>query len=340
MYRVAHSKNRRYIEESYELFSHKSTYDFDAKRIAHLSTIPQHKQTMTRLEKFLTPKFYEETIFGPNVLSPFCKVNRVFYRYHFKYLYNNKVDITFWPKVKNTQLVYGNAIVDASTGRIISGEIRGEFDMIKFALTFTMGDSGIYSLFPTRCTLNSMFEFLGNIIQASNIAACGLPKVKIDSLATNPQEQLIAAVRCDSLTADERQLYTDYYYDNQTDSTTATPKKRGWAKRFFWDILGDNLLNKITSMALPIRATCASIPCLIPYTWAIVDTRAITISLTSVQPIPFLIIATCTPGLKPAIRSSSATYIILSPLNITLTDGTMDISSYASAMATGYVTDY
>ena len=89
MYRVAHSKNRRYREESYELFSHKSTYDFDAKRIAHLSTIPQHKQTMTRLDKFLTPKFYEETIFGPNVLSPFCKVNRVFYRYHFKYLYNN-----------------------------------------------------------------------------------------------------------------------------------------------------------------------------------------------------------------------------------------------------------
>ena len=247
MYRIAHSKNRRYIEESYELFSHKSTYDFDATRIAHLSTIPQHKQTMTRLQKFLTPKFYEETIFGSNVLSPFCKANRVFYRYHFKYLYNNKVDITFWPKVKNTQLVYGNATIDAGTGRIINGSIQGEFDMITFALAFTMGDSGIYSLFPTRCTLNSKFEFLGNIIQASNVAAYGLPKVLADSQAANPQKLQIAAVRCDSLTADEQQLYAAYYHDNQPDSATTASKKRGWAKRFFWDILGDNLLNKITS---------------------------------------------------------------------------------------------
>ena len=125
MYRIAHSKARDYIEENFSVCHLYNTKDYTIERLAHTSTIPQQKETMTRLQKFLTPKFYEETIFGNSMLSPFHRNNRAYYRFQFKILHDNQVEITFYPKVKNTQLVTGGVIVEIKDRSHQMGKNRG-----------------------------------------------------------------------------------------------------------------------------------------------------------------------------------------------------------------------
>ena len=247
LYRIAHSKNRKYIEENVERIHHNSIYDFDVKRIAHMSTIPQQKETMTSLHKYLTPKFYEETIFGNEILSPFHKNNKIYYSFSFKYLYGTLVELQFKPKVKNTQLIAGSAIIDSETGRIVRGVVVGEFDMITFELSFTMSEHGIHSLFPKQCVLNSKFSFMGNIINARNIATYNIQKDFSKEEKIVDIRSFMDSIRTDTLTVEEQQLYDNYYQEEIADSITRKARKRSWAKKFFWDILGDNLLNKITS---------------------------------------------------------------------------------------------
>lgn len=247
MYRIAHSKARDYIEENYSVCHLYNTKDYTIERLAHTSTIPQQKETMTRLQKFLTPKFYEETIFGNSMLSPFHRNNRVYYRFQFKILHNNQVEITFYPKVKNTQLVTGGVIVESKTGRIRWGRIAGEFDMINFTLNFVMSDDKLSPVIPQSCELNAKFKFMGNIVKAQNTAIYGMPALNKDSLGSLTMRQLMDSIRHDTLTTEENAIYTKYYAALAQDSTVAKNVKRSWAKRFFWDVLGDNLLNKISS---------------------------------------------------------------------------------------------
>lgn len=53
---------------------------------------------------------------------------------------------------------------------------------------------------------------------------------------------LMASIRPDTLSAVERAMY-----DEDRADTLRVERKRSWAKRVFWDIIGDNLLNKITA---------------------------------------------------------------------------------------------
>lgn len=247
MYRIAHSKNREYIEENYEHIHHRSAYNIDIKRIAHISTIPQQKETMTTLQKFLTPKFYEETIFGNNVLSPFHRNNNLYYTYQIKIIHDQLVEIHFYPKVKNTQLVEGYAFVDATTGRIIKGALQGEFDMISFTLIYTMPTEGNVPIFPIRCELNTKFKFMGNVISAQSLAVYGTKDTIQNRVTLDRAFAFIDSVRKDSLTLHEQALYQKHFEELTSDSLIAKTQKRSWAKRFFWDVLGDNLLNKISS---------------------------------------------------------------------------------------------
>lgn len=246
LYRIAHSKVRDYIEESIDLLHHNSAYDFSVKRLAHLSTIPLQKDALTRLQKFLVPKFYEETVFGNSILSPFHRHNNKYYKYHFKILYDNLIEISFVPKIYNTQLITGQATVDALSGRVLYGQIKGEFDMINFSLKFIMADNWLASVYPKECHLTATFKFMGNIIITQNTAIYGISYPISTELKHSDNREKMSLLRCDSLTKYEDSLYSqhfDFYKKN-----TVTPKKeKSWAKIFFWDILGDNLLNKISS---------------------------------------------------------------------------------------------
>lgn len=246
MYRIAHSKVRDYIEEGVDLLHHKSAYNFSIQRIAHLSTIPHQKETLTSLHKFLVPKPYEETIFGNSILSPFHRNNKRYYIFHFKILYDSLVEISFKPKVNNTQFVIGQAIIDASTGHIVQGQIKGEFDMINFLLTFVMSDDKLSSIYPKHCELSAKFRFMGNVVNAQNIVIYGISCSKNLLASSTDMQYIMGCIRAEPLTTDEDSIYTRYYA-SLTKDTVSTKKKIHWTKKFFWDILGDNLLNKINS---------------------------------------------------------------------------------------------
>lgn len=246
MYRIAHGPRREYIEETYERITQKGLRQASVNRMVFLSTIPRRKQTMATLMRYLTPNLYNETIFGTYVLSPFHRANKIYYKYTFKYLYKGKVSIHFRPKINHTQLVEGNAIVDSSNGQILNGQLTGEYDMVKYHLFFTMGTEGVQAMLPTKCELQSEFNFIGNKIVTHHTAAYGLPCELPDTLRDKEDPALMAAVRRDTLTAAERAVYEEVYGEEAMNRPRIV-KKRSWAKRVFWDILGDNLLNKITS---------------------------------------------------------------------------------------------
>lgn len=246
MYRIAHGPRRRYIAETYNQITHKSLYDLETRRQVIMSTIPRHKVALPTLKGYLLPKIYDETIFGNQVLSPFHRSNRSYYRYRFIYLYDDKVSIQYRPKVKSTQLVEGTAIVDGKTGMIVSGLMRGEYDMISFHLNYTMGQRGVETLLPALCDVSASFKFLGNKIEAKTTAVYGLPQEVSDTIFEKEDTTLMATIRREPLKKAELEVYNDYYSEVEKRKSVVR-KERSWAKVFFWDILGDNLLNKIAS---------------------------------------------------------------------------------------------
>ena len=184
MYAIAHRVDRRqYLSETFSRVHFYHLDSYDSKPILHFSTIPHQHGTLTRILPYLKPKIYDETIVGNNLLSPFCKTNRKYYKYSVKFLLNGTANITYSPVNDNTQLVKGQAIVDYESGRVISTILDGEFDMVHFSLGMNMGDEGLMSLVPTDVRLNSRFNFLGSRTEANLRTLYGLGKPNIDSIA-------------------------------------------------------------------------------------------------------------------------------------------------------------
>ena len=83
----------------------------------------------------------------------------------------NTVLVEFKPKLlDNTQLISGQAYVDINTGRVMKVTFKGEFDMIRFNASATMGEDGARSLLPKECNTNVIFKLMGNQIFATTEA--------------------------------------------------------------------------------------------------------------------------------------------------------------------------
>ncbi|SFG12501.1 DUF5686 family protein [Prevotella sp. KH2C16] len=246
MYRVAHGPRRKYISESYYRSIHHNMENEEVKRMVFLTTIPHHKIALPTIGKFLRPKIYSETIIEDYILSPFCRTNKRFYKYNVIFLPQNKVNIYFQPRIENTQLVKGSVVVDSVSGRIISGYMNGEYDMVSFHLTLKMGDKGAKSFYPVSCDLMAKFEFIGNRIAARFSASYDLTKVIDDHTSEAEDMQLMSRLRTKELRPEEIEVYREFYGDSVQRNIEETKKERSWAKRVFWDTIGEHLLQKTT----------------------------------------------------------------------------------------------
>jgi hypothetical protein len=246
MYAIAHRVDRRqYLSETFSRVHFYRLDSYDSKPILHFSTIPHQHGTLTRILPYLKPKIYDETIVGNNLLSPFCKTNRKYYKYSVKFLLNGTANITYSPVNDNTQLVKGQAIVDYESGRVISTILDGEFDMVHFSLGMNMGDEGLMSLVPTDVRLNSRFNFLGSRTEANLRTLYGLGKPNIDSIAKNNDIQQMANVRPVPLTIQEQFILDDHIERLKDEEVDSVNRKNRWVKDVLWDRIGDNLLNRI-----------------------------------------------------------------------------------------------
>ena len=81
MLAVARGGKREYVGESYAKMVFRSMNDMDVTNILSRSTIPQSRKIMPTMLKYLIPDIYGELLIDKNILSPFYRRNRRYYRY-------------------------------------------------------------------------------------------------------------------------------------------------------------------------------------------------------------------------------------------------------------------
>ena len=245
MYVLARKNNKEFVGETYSKVKFLDVQEYDAALQVAVGTVPRYKIAMPTVRLYLTPKLYDVTLIGDHLLSPFHYRNRSFYRYGVTPLTDQRVEIVFRPRKYNTQLVSGKAVADYNTGRIISVELSGEYDMIRFQLQAEMGDSGELSLIPKRCDINCVFKYLGNKITGS-FHTEGNQLVELpDSIVNSHSMALMDSIRPEPLPSFMQSIYQ--HYDSLAALTVPTTKvkKKNMAKTILWDAVGDNLVNRI-----------------------------------------------------------------------------------------------
>lgn len=245
MYEIAKG-NREYFGETYSTISFNKINDYKELEYISTGTIPHNRKTFPTLLGYLTPSIYENTLFKNQILSPFEKSNHKYYKYNVTFLLNGKVKISYKPRVYSTQLVHGWALADYSTGRIITAEIDGEYDMVAFAVNLEMGKEGIMSLLPKKCDLHVQFKFLGNKIQSWLKCTLCDPILLPSNILDSHSRKTMTLLRPEPLTEHENNIYSNFDSINAVKDSTQRNKKSYTKKTSdIWNTLGENLVNRL-----------------------------------------------------------------------------------------------
>lgn len=243
MYAISRGR-REYAGETYSNIYIKDNYISEATRQLNIGTIPQHKNAMTTLLKYLMPNIYDVTILDNQILSPFNTHNIKLYKYDIRSITDNQAEIIFIPKIHNTQMINGSAIIEKNTGRVIRMQFFGEYDMVKFHIKVQMGKYGIYSLLPKVCNIDADFHFMGNKIQASYHSVYDNPVTLSDSIINSHDMKLMSEIRPDTLPKYFKNVYMKYdSIYNTSDTTIKVKEKKRWDK-VLWDVFGDHIINR------------------------------------------------------------------------------------------------
>ena len=250
MYAISYGAGRKFISEFYNRIEVDEKGAPVIHRLLNLSTIPHRKSTMSAALNYMTPNVYGENLFQENILSPFHRSNRRYYKYSVTPLLYGMAQVYAYPRIKNTQLVETRAIVRIQNGQIQMCDFEGEYDMTRFYISVTMGKEGYKSLGPVKCDMRANFSFMGNKITGKYTTLYDLPKVLEDTIKNSADTAMMSKVRPIKLNTDEEMIYR-IYYDRQEErkrkAAALGEKKKDFAKDVLWDIVGDNLLNRISS---------------------------------------------------------------------------------------------
>ena len=245
MYSIARG-DKEYIGESYSKLTYHSTQDFNIHRQIICGTIPHHRNVMPILFELVTPNLYGTQLYRDRILSPFHRTNRFFYKYRVTEKGGYTL-IRFRPRSSNTQLIKGEVNVDPRTGRILSFNFQGEFDMLDFNIDAQMDRRDPKSLLPDRLTTETTFKFLGNNIKSTITSFYNCPTTLPDSLDNVDDPALMEQLRPQPLGKEEKEIYAvrqrQEQEEEQNDSTHKANKRLQEVKEVAWDIIGDNLIN-------------------------------------------------------------------------------------------------
>lgn len=241
MYSIAKG-HRNYIGENVGKITFNEIDNFKIEQQTLKSTIPHNRNAMNVMMKFIIPNLYGISLYDKYMLSPFNYNNRIFYRYRISPNGDDKVCINFTPRLNNTQLVEGYAIVDRLTGKIIRTRFRGNYDMISFEVNAIMGPTDSpYAILPVKCDSKATFRFMGNEIRVRFFAhfGCVLPEgERLESLS-------IENIRPDSLDRTEKKIYNEFYIKSVPNDTVASKKQkhRDRLAKKAWNVIDDYLLS-------------------------------------------------------------------------------------------------
>lgn len=217
--------DRLYISEIYGRTDIEDSHTFTTKPQIISNTIPHDRQVSEVFMDYLTPNIYDMTIYEEKLLSPFYRNNRIYYRYKIENDSGNLVHVSFRPKLSNTQLVKGYALVDRLTGRVVYTTYDGEFDMLKFHVDVTYSDDGSSSVIPLRCKSDMNFKFIGNKVTSHFLATYDAPTTLPDSLNEVNDRQRMDTLRTVQLRADEKEIYKKYDLEKEQEREEAQRKK-------------------------------------------------------------------------------------------------------------------
>ncbi len=258
MYAIARGQ-RAFVSEQYSRLTFHEDGTYDNRRQVYYTTIPHNRRTMPTLLEFITPQIYSETLYGDHILSPFNRHNRVFYRFHTDTIDQQVGRVYFRPRyVNNTQLVRGSAMVDRSSGRVISVEMAGEFDMLHFHTMSLQGTGISRPLLPQFTRTNVDFKFLGNHISSVFEAAYNCPITLPDSVSVRGDRHLIDSVRPYALSDEERAVY---WHRDSLKQRSEQPmpvnvadtllqqepvkRKHNYLRDIAWEKLGESLISSL-----------------------------------------------------------------------------------------------
>lgn len=172
---------REFMGEAYGKLKFRDKFDYDFVVEAERSTIQRHRRPIPALFENLMPYVYNEHFYKDRLLSPFHRKNRRFYKYSVTHLSDSTAQVMFRPRVGNTQLVEGQAIVSSTTGCIHSLTFKGEFDMLWFTTSVEMDSDNPYGQ-PKINNTKASFKCIGNHVEADFTYHYNMPHVVADSI--------------------------------------------------------------------------------------------------------------------------------------------------------------
>ena len=247
MYSLAKG-DRQYIRETYNKIVYTNEHDYDIIGQVKSSTIRHNRNAMPTLMDMITPKLYDEALYEGHILSPFHRANRRLYKYR---QYTNHEDgttrIDFMPKLYNTQLLNGYAIVETETGRILKSVLNGEFDMINFRTELNYSNRGGHFITPWRSSTAATFNFAGNRISTNLVSVHNCKSELPDSIPWGEGKATMDTLRPIPLTVEEEELYekTEDYFPAPPAPEDTITKKPNILKKIFWDTIGETLVTPI-----------------------------------------------------------------------------------------------
>ena len=278
MYTVAKGE-RRYIGEVYGKLQLEKKGHFQLKRQVVSGTVPRNRSVMPTVLEYLTPNLYGRTIYRQHILSPFHRSNRKFYRFSTSAVANDMYRLDFRPRLGNTQLVSGNALIDRRTGRIHLATLQGEYDMIAFRVQVIPGEEANGARLPQWCSTEASLKFLGNRVDTRFLATYRSPVTVADSIQNRADPRLMDSLRVTPLNRLERDIYAHYdslqsrsdslqsrsdslqsrsdSLQSRSDSPTADSVRRNKVKEWAVNIIGNQLINsiKLSSGAASLKAS-------------------------------------------------------------------------------------
>lgn len=248
MLALARGLEREHIGETYCEITVDGSGRAAIRRLLERTTIPRRRAALPALRHYLVPNIYGERLIDEHTLSPFNLKNRKYYRYKVASDDGATAVLRFKPKIDNTQLVSGSAVVDAVSGRLLTVHLNGEYDMVRFNVTLRMGERGLQTFYPSQCSLVARFSFLGNDIACRFYSEHGQLAALPDTIADIADTTLLGKVRPVPLTPHERGLFSRLYARNDSARAADTVRtERKGAARAFWDYVGKHLVGRTKS---------------------------------------------------------------------------------------------
>lgn len=251
MYTFYNEDRNEFVGEALLQFTFHTKGENEAHVIARSSTIRHHRRMIPNLYDYLSPNIYSTTLISDQLLSPFNRRNRHFYKYEVKKLDESRARLEIRRKAPNTQAVRGHAIIDTSTGRIVSCLLSCEYDMVAIEASFDLGENGIQSLYPMHSHIKAKFTFMGNRMRAIYDTTYGLPLLS-DSITFQSDEEERAFLerhRPYSLNAFQEGLYEEYDSLNRPAETpisdTLIVSEKKPFHRKLWNFISDNVIHHI-----------------------------------------------------------------------------------------------